>query len=104
MGGVDLYLTATNRSTKTIKYAWFTVLPYNAGGDVVESEVGSHSRYTGSVTGPVRPGGSVTRGGYWENAWYNNTVVRAELTGVKLEYTDGTEIELSGEDLALIQY
>ena len=36
--------------------------------------------------------------------WYNNTIVRAELQEINIEYMDGTTATLKGDDLKYVQY
>lgn len=97
-GGVDLHLVWQNTGSKTVKYARFDLIPYNAVDDVVEDEIRGQSEVTAEVTGPVRPGAvSGGDGWYWESVWYNSTIVRAELTRVRLEYMDGTKEEIIGD-------
>lgn len=74
---------------KTIKYIYFTVIPYNSVGDVQTCSVRRSSSFTGKVTGPITSE-SVIRNPLWSTAWYNNTISCIKLTKVKVEYTDGT--------------
>jgi hypothetical protein len=80
-GGVDLYITAYNTSKKTIKYARFSVTAFNAVGDPVRCTIR-----------------------YWGNAWYNSTVVKGKLTGVSIEYMDGSKVTLRGAELKYVQF
>jgi hypothetical protein len=100
-GGVDLHIVWQNTSSKTVKYASFTVEAYNAVGDPVSCTIRDYSEFSGRVTGPVPPGG--VRGGdrYWDSAWYNSTIVRAKLTRIRIEYTDGSTTEFSGDQARL---
>jgi hypothetical protein len=99
--GVDLHIVWQNASSKTVKYASFTVEAYNAVGDPVSCTIRDYSEFSGRVTGPVPPGG--VRGGdrYWDSAWYNSTIVRARLTRIQIEYTDGSVIEFSWDQARL---
>lgn len=104
-GGVNLYVIWTNMSEKTVKYAYFTVKPYNAVDDVVTCEIRDYSNYTARDDGPKAKGeGNPSTYWRWENAWYNNSIKRVELTKVRIEYMDGTSEEITGEDLKYIQY
>lgn len=100
-GGVDLHIVWQNTSSKTVKYATFTVEPYNAVGDVVSCSIRDHSQFSGQVTGPVRPGTVSGAGKVWETAWYNPTIVRARLVSIHLEYTDGSTADFSGDQARL---
>ena len=53
VGGVGPTIIWRNDSGKTIKYATFTVTPYNAVGDVVESSIGKRTTAYLEVTGPI---------------------------------------------------
>jgi hypothetical protein len=99
--GVDLHIVWQNTSSKTVKYASFTVQAYNAVGDPVSCTIRDYSEFSGRITGPVPPGG--VRGGdrYWDSAWYNSTIVRARLTRIQIEYTDGSTVEFSEDQARL---
>lgn len=102
-GGVDVYINFTNTSDKTIKYAYFTVEPYNAVGDIVESEVGNRTTAICTDTGPYGPGeGHYGTSWYWDCIWYNSTIVRIKLTKIRIEYTDGTQTSISGDDIQYV--
>jgi len=103
-GGVDFTIVWQNKSKKTIKYAYFTVEPYNAVGDVVQCSIGRDSRFTGMITGPINAGSWHGEGTYWENAWYNNTIRKVELVKVEIEYMDGTTAILEGENVDFVIY
>jgi len=75
--------------SKTIKYIYFTVLPYNAVGDIVTCNIDEHSTFTGKVTGPIDAEENI-KYYEWENAWYNNTVQCIKITKVKIIYLDGS--------------
>jgi hypothetical protein len=100
-GGVDLHIVWQNTSSKTVKYATFTVQPYNAVGDVVSCSIRDYSEFSGQVTGPVRPGRVYGAGMSWETAWYNPTIVRAQLMKIHIEYTDGSTVDFSGDQARL---
>jgi len=87
-GLVSFYIDWFNLSDKTIKYIYFTVLPYNAVGDIVKCDVKKHSLFTGKVTGPIVSDKSETS--LWEGVWYNNTIRCIKLTKVKVIYTDNS--------------
>jgi hypothetical protein len=103
-GGVDLSIRWQNRSAKTVKYAHFSVVAYNSVGDPVECTIRGYSEFTGQVTGPIRPGSWSGEGRSWENAWYNNSIVRGKLTEIRIEYTDGTTAAISGDDVKYVRY
>jgi len=103
-GGVDLYINWKNNSEKTIKYAYFEVVPLNAVDDVVTSDIGRGSLFRGQETGPFKKGQGSGSDMYYENAWYNNTIVRAELRKIDIEYMDGTTVTLQDEDVKHVRY
>lgn len=103
-GGVNFNVIWQNTSDKVIKYCRFTVVPYNAVNDIVACTIRRESEYTGKVTGPVNPGQWNGEGTVWENAWYNNTIIKAKLTGIRIDYMDGTSEKLSGEDVKYVQF
>jgi outer membrane murein-binding lipoprotein Lpp len=104
VGGVDLYINWKNKSEKTIKYVYFEVTPYNSVDDVVTSDIGSGSLFRGKETGPFKTGEGSSSNTYWDTAWYNNTIVRAELHKIDIEYMDGTTVTLKDDEVAYVQY
>lgn len=101
-GGVGINLHFKNMDPeKTIKYLYVSVYPYNAVGDLMDCEIRGYSRYTCGATGPFAPGKGIDAGSgwWWPNAWYNSTIRYIELCGVRIEYTDGTYITLSSQEL-----
>lgn len=76
--------------SKTIKYLFVTVVPYNAVGDVQMSATGGQSVFTGRIAGPIEADVINTNSTYWENAWNSNTVTCVKITKVKVEYVDGS--------------
>lgn len=117
--GVDMRISWTNTSDKTIKYIYFYVEPYNAVGDKVYCEIRDYSRFTARVTGPCESGhkGYYTvgdesigdiyyYGDLWEKCWYNGSVDSIKLLGVKIVYMDESVIELneSAASMAFAQY
>ena len=101
-GGVDLHITWQNKSDKPVKYAYFEVEPYNRVGDPVSCTIKRYSTFRGSVTGPIAPG--KTWSGYWERTWYNNTIVKAKLLLVEIEYMDGSKVEFKEKEVDYILY
>ena len=83
-------------TSKTIKYIYFSVIPYNAVGDIQSCEISGSSSFTGQVTGPISAEDYpiVSR---WENAWYNNTIKCIKITKIKVIYTDGSSYSYINE-------
>lgn len=96
-GGVGVRFRYRNDGEKTIKYATFTVAPYNAVQDIQRSATGGHSAVGLKVTGPIEAGGS---GEYtFANVWYNPTITTVALTKIHLQYMDGSEETVAGSDI-----
>jgi hypothetical protein len=108
VGGVDVLLTWRNLSPKTVKYASFFVVPFNAVDDSVPSQIGRKVRATLQMTGPIAPGvesgkpHTWTGNGplRWKNVWYNSTIVRAELYQVDIQYMDDSHLVLQHDEIA----
>lgn len=102
-GGRDIHFNYQNLSkTKTIKYLVFSVTFYNAVGDLAYDEIRDYCHYNGKDTGPIKPMGYGSDG-YWECAIYNYQAKKMVLNSINIEYTDGTELYINGEDLKLIK-
>ncbi len=105
--GVDMRISWTNTSNKTIKYIHFYVVPYNAVGDQMYCDIRDYSRFDAYVTGPCEPGhegyykiGDIYYGNLWETVWYNSSIRTIELVGMKIIYMDGTTIDIGENDVS----
>ena len=96
-GGVSVRICYKNDTEKTIKYATFTVVPYNAVKDRVSCSISRKSEKYLSITGPIAP--NAQNRPYWENCWYNNTISTVVLTKIEIEYMDGSKETLKGSDI-----
>lgn len=86
-GGVHARISFENVSDKRIKYVRFSATAYNGVGDKVSCEIHrSHTRMLLS-TGPYLPWSHETS--YWENVWYNHSIVCIEIQIVSVEFMDG---------------
>lgn len=105
-GGVELYINFTNMSDKTIKYVRFGVQLYNAVDDVVECKYNDalFGVYYCRDTGPYEKGEGLSGTSWYWGDFYNWDIDHAELVSVEIEYMDGTEIEIDGDDIELVQY
>ncbi len=103
-GGVDFNIIWQNKSDKTVKYATFEVVPYNAVGDIVECTIRNSSTFRGQVTGPIKKNKWNGYGTTWSNAWYNNTIKKIKITGVDIDYVDGTSETLYSSDIEYVKY
>ncbi|QXE20043.1 hypothetical protein [Clostridium sp. 001] len=101
-GGVDLHITWINKSSKVVKYASFQVVPYNSVGDPQECTIRHDPSFKGKVTGPINPGESYGENKVWENAWYNNTIVKAQINEIDITYMDGTTATLDKDQVQYV--
>ncbi len=99
--GVDAYFYYKNLSDKTIKYLIWEGYPINAVGDRVDCEIRGYRNYRGRDTGPVKPGRS--SGGCWGCAWYNSTAKKLILTGVEIEYMDGSTFTIKESEIEYVR-
>jgi hypothetical protein len=95
VGGVGCNIIWKNLSEKTIKYITFTVAPYNKVNDRVNSEKNI------TETGPVKSKQISETYTYWGCVWYNVTIDYMLITGIKIQYLDGSTI--STDDINIIQ-
>ena len=99
-GGVSVKFSFKNNTEKTIKYASFVFIPYNAVGDAVTCRISGKSMDGVRFTGPLAPGG-INKSSYWENAWYNNTITRVSVLHVIVEYMDGTAETIRPDEISM---
>lgn len=102
-GGVDAHLVWKNVSKKTIKYLTWSGYPVNAVGDAVACEIRGRSESGGKVTGPIKPGTTYGYGYYWECLWYNYSAKKLVLTGIDIEYMDGSTMRINQNELKYIR-
>lgn len=102
-GGVDCNIIWKNLSEKTVKYVRFTVVPYNEVNDRVKGEYdyNGDGEKTVLVTGPVKSKQIDGNGTYWDCLWYNWSIDYMLITGIEIEYLDGSIISTS--DINIIQ-
>lgn len=100
-GGVDAIVFYKNLSDKTIKYFYWEGYAKNAVGDIVESEIGGRQLFRGKDTGPIKP--RKTGGGCWDCIIYNSTARKLIITEVVIEYMDGTELKIQGNEIKYIR-
>lgn len=105
-GGVELYINFTNMSNKTIKYVTFGIKLYNAVDDVVQCKYDKTITgvYYCRDTGPYEKGEGLSGTSWHWGDFYNWDIDHAELVSIEIEYMDGTEIEIDGDDIELVQY
>lgn len=100
VGGWSVTWSFKNNTEKTIKYASFWFIPYNAVGDEVCCSIKGKSIDGVKFTGPLAPGG-IHQGCLWENAWYNYSISTVKISHVYVEYMDGTEERIDLSDISL---
>lgn len=103
-GGVDLHINWVNNSEEAIKYVTFLTKPYNAVGDYVTCTIRQERIFSGQCTGPYEKGSGEGKSRYWKNAWYNNTIVGCSIIGIKIEYMDGSVVELNEQEIPYAIY
>lgn len=96
-----------NISAKTISSVRFSFIAEDSKGNLVtcHDSHGSWSMFDAKDPGPFEPGtGHDTDNYLWHGAWYGPDVAKVKLTGVFIEFKDGTTIVLtSNADLENIQ-
>lgn len=97
--GVDLLISFWDFE-RAIKYARFTVTPYNAVGDEVTCAIRGRSTFTAEYTGPSDTYSPVITA--VETAWYNPNIRSATLDSVEIEFMDGTTLSTNDASKLLI--
>lgn len=100
-GGVDANFYYVNKSSKTIKYLVWHGYPKNAVGDMVFCDIRDRAHFNGKDTGPIKPGRS--GGGCWDCAWYNWTAKKLVLTGIDIEFMDGSSLTINQNELQYVR-
>jgi len=98
-GGVDVNIEWKNISNRTVKYAYFRVVPYNAVDDIQECRISKESKQYLSITGPIKPGGINGKYSNWENVWWNYTISYMKIVSIELEYMDGFKIQTTNPEI-----
>lgn len=86
-----------NTSPKTIKYLELTLKPYNAVGDVVQDPIRKKPDAIVQDTGPIESGKHTYA--KWQSVWFTQAVSTVRISGMKVIYMDGTEQELTKEQI-----
>lgn len=98
--GCDANFYYVNKSGKTIKYLVFDASFKNNVGDLVTCDIKNDVSFRGKDTGPVKDGRS--SGGTWDCVIYNWSATKLVINSIDIEYMDGGNISISGEDLKLV--
>ena len=103
-GGVELYFNYINNSDKVIKYVNFSVTFYNAVGDVVKGKYDQSTVNRCYDTGPFKKGEGRT-GTWWHwGDFYNWDITSVKLVDLSIEYTDGTTVTFTKDQVDGVQY
>lgn len=102
-GGVNVQVQIINTSPKTIKYVTYWVTAYNRVGDYAPDKISRQSTKRIDYTGPLEPGftnaqkgmmGQSATATYWDNVWYNHSIVCATIDEVEVTYMDDTKVRI----------
>ena len=103
-GGVELYFNYINNSDKVIKYVNFSVTFYNAVGDLVKGKYNQGTVNYCYDTGPFKKGEGRT-GTWWHwGDFYNWDITSVKLVDLSIEYTDGTTVTFTKNQVDGVQY
>lgn len=86
--GTGFRITFYNPTKKTIKYVTATFVGYNSVKDPVKDFRTQSTQLTLKGVGPIEPGMSATYSR--EYAWMTDLVETVKITGVKVQYMDGS--------------
>lgn len=106
-GGVSLYIGFKNMSMKTIKYATFSVTPYDRVGEIVFDEIkGQDCTVYARAEGPYKKGQGMSASGgtYWDCAWYSWSINKLKLDEIEIEYMDGSTETIAGNEVKYVRY
>ena len=104
VGGIDVLINYTNNSEKVIKYATFGVQFYNSVGDIVTCEIRKDRINYCEDVGPYAQGEGLNNTNWRWGKFYNWNIAYVKLVSLEIEYTDGSKINLIGEELEYVQY
>lgn len=96
-GGISVKGAIYNTGTKPIKYISVYFQPFNAVGDAVGCTIKKVSKYGLQITGPI--GANRMKNFYGENMWYNNSITSVRVCGAEVQYIDGTEETIQGNQI-----
>lgn len=96
VNGVEFSHMYFNATDKVIKYITFAYVPFNSVGDPVRCTVSKKCEASGQITGPLEP--YTSHLAKWENLWYNGTVIGVKIVRIHVQYMDGTEETINGDD------
>ncbi|EAT13008.1 hypothetical protein HF888_00850 [Bermanella marisrubri] len=86
--GIEVMITYSNISSKTMKYVTFEVVALNAVNDVVAGEIRGKKVTILKDTGPIEANGwSFPK---WKNAIYHRNAIQLIVQKIRVEYMDGS--------------
>lgn len=100
-GGCNYYLYIRNKSDKEIKYITWKGAVFNSVNDLVSCEVRSTPYVSGRATGPIAP--QMTSEAVYDCIIYNPSARKVVLSGICIEYMDGSVFNMSGLDVTLLE-
>lgn len=100
--GVDIQITVENKSEKTIKYVVMSFYAKNRVGDIIYCKIRGAKEKKLRMTGPILSG--ETQRGICECYWYNSAVYYYGFSRFSIEYTDGTIIDFSRQEMDALVY
>jgi hypothetical protein len=103
LNGFYIRIDWSNLTSKTINYAYFEVKFYNTVGDLVSDDMDFRNTNGASLklTGPFKKGQPGKMDGQW-GPYYIASIDKVVLTEVKIEYDDGTIVNISDDDIKYI--
>ena len=103
-GGVMLYFNFINNSDKTIKYLHFGVTFYNAVNDIVLPNYDKQAINYCQETGPYKKGEGLSGTNWYWGKYYSFDIKTVKLDYLSIEYTDGTTVTFTKNQVDGVQY
>ena len=103
-GGVMLYFNFINNSDKTIKYLHFGVTFYNAVNDIVLPNYDKQAINYCQETGPYKKGEGLSGTDWYWGKYYSFDIKTVKLVYLSIEYTDGTTVTFTKNQVDGVQY
>lgn len=103
-GGVMLYFNFINNSDKTIKYLHFGVTFYNAVNDIVLPNYDKQAINYCQETGPYKKGEGLSGTNWYWGKYYSFDIKTVKLVYLSIEYTDGTTVTFTKNQVDGVQY
>ncbi len=97
VGGIGVKHDYFNATDKMIKYITFTYVAYNSVNDIIVCTTTGITEASVRITGPFSPYSSYFVAN--DVLWYNPTVDSVKIKSIDVEYSDGTNETIAGEDV-----